>query len=38
MTTTTTAPQTWRENLKKIYFNPGNPGSYEGVNKLYKQV
>ena len=37
-TTTTTAPQTWREYLKKIYFNPGNPGSYEGVNKLYKQV
>ena len=37
-TTTTTAPQTWREYLKKIYFNPGNSGSYEGVNKLYKQV
>ena len=35
---TTTVPQTWREYPKKIYFNPGNPGSYEGVNKLYKQV
>ena len=36
--TTTTVPQTWREYLKKIYFNPSNPGSFEGVNKLYKQV
>ena len=35
---TTTAPPTWREYLKKMYFNPANPGSYEGVNKLYKQV
>ena len=33
-----TTPATWREYLKKIYFDPSNPGSYEGVNKLYKQV
>ena len=31
-------PATWREYLKKIYFNPNNPGSFEGVDKLYKQV
>ena len=33
-----TTPPTWREYLKKIYFNPQNAGSFEGVEKLYKQV
>ena len=33
-----TTPATWRRYLKKIYFNPNNPGSFEGVDKLYKQV
>ena len=33
-----TMPATWREYLKKIYFDASNPGSYEGVDKLYKQV
>ena len=33
-----TTPATWREYLKKIYFNPNNPGSFESVDKLYKQV
>ena len=33
-----TTPVTWREYLKKIYFNPEEPGSFEGVDKLYKRV
>ena len=33
-----TTAVTWREYLKKIYFNPEEPGSFEGVDKLYKRV
>ena len=33
-----TTPVTWREYLKKIYFNPEEPGSFEGVDKLYERV
>ena len=33
-----TTAATWREYLKKIHFNPKNPGSFEGVDKLYKQA
>ena len=33
-----TQSATWREYLKKIYFNPEEPGSYEGVDKLYQRV
>ena len=33
-----TTAVTWREYLRKIYFDPINPGSFEGVEKLYKQV
>ena len=35
---TTAVPATWREYLKKMYFDPSIPGSFEGVNKLYEQV
>ena len=30
--------QTWRQYLKEIYFNPDHPGSFEGIDKLYKIV
>ena len=33
-----TTAATWREYLRKIYFNPQEPGSFEGVDKLYKCV
>ena len=33
-----TTAATWREYLKKIYCNPKNPSSFEGVDKLYKQA